>query len=88
MSDWNCRMVEHNGEPVQMGWLSVNASDAERAAASYCHTAQVWDRHSWSDGDCGIVEVEKHGGEDGIHRMAISAYSTIEFSAETLDESV
>ena len=88
MSGWNCRMVERNGDPVKMGWLSEDALDAELAAAKYCHRSEVWDSCSWSDGDEAIVEVELHGGEDGTHRIVIQAYSSIEFSAETLDETV
>jgi hypothetical protein len=86
MAQWNCRLVERNGDKVSMPWLWIEAIDTERAAEQYCHSAEVWDCTSWSEGDEGIVEVEAFGGEGGTHRMAVGAYTALEFSAEPAEE--
>lgn len=88
MAGWNCRLVERNGDPKGLPWLSIEAASPEQAAKDYCHTSQVWDHTSWCDGDEAVVEVGEHGGESGVHRFAISAYNTIQFDAESLDETV
>ena len=81
MPNWSCRLVEINGEPTVMEWLTVKATDRQKAAEAYCVSAAVWDRIAWVDGDDAVVEVEEHGGEGGVHRLEIRAYLTLEFSA-------
>lgn len=79
---WNCRLVEYNGEAKELPWTSVEAYDQEKAAEAYCHETQVWDRVSWSEDDEAVVEVELHGGENGVQRMRVNAYTELAFGAE------
>lgn len=82
MRSFNCRAVEHNNESAgPLSWVTVEAHNAKGAAVSYCRLARVWEDLNWSNGDNAIVEVEEHGGENGVHRMAICAYEILDFSA-------
>ena len=77
--NWNCRLIEQNGERVNLPWETVPAYNPQRAARSYCSLSSVWDRAHWKEDDEGIVEVEEHGGENGVHRIAIRTYTALEF---------
>ena len=87
MKNWNCRLVELNGEPDLLPWQSVSAHNPQRAAVAYCNTADAWDAAKWDNGFGAIVEVEEFGGVSGVHRMDIAAYHQLEFSATPVDES-
>ena len=81
MPRWNCRMVELNLEPVNTPWKSVDGHNVQRAAVAYCNDASVWEDAAWENGSGAVVEVEEHGGEDGVHRMLVVAYEQLQFSA-------
>lgn len=81
MPNWNCRLIERNGYSQSMPWVTVEARSAKQAAADYCDKGEMWDCVSWSEDDEAIVEVEMHGGQDGIHRMKIGVYTVLQFSA-------
>jgi len=81
MRQWNCRLVERNGEPIGLEWVTVSAQGQSRAAAAYCDDHRVWNNVSWSEDDEAIVEVEEFGGESGVQRIVIRAYTTLNFSA-------
>jgi hypothetical protein len=87
MASYNCRMIEANGEKKVLPWITVMAVHPDEAARTYCTDEAVWDRNAWEEGDSAIVEVEEHGGENGIHRFEISAYHELSFSAEAVDAS-
>lgn len=85
MPQFNCRLVERNGSPVDMPWMAVGATNEKSAAAAYCDLADVWDRVAWEADDSAVVEVEMFGGESGMRRMDIGAYTVLQFSATPLD---
>lgn len=85
MKYWNCRLVELNDETVSSEWQPVYADTPKRAATAFCGTAYAWETASWVDEATAIVEVEEIGGESGICRMKVCAYTSLEFSA-TPDE--
>lgn len=83
MALWNCRLIELNGEAVKSGWVSgVEGHTAEKAAIAYCHSTEAWEAHGWTEDSEALLEVEEHGGENGVHRMRVTAYTSLEFSAE------
>ena len=86
MTWWNCRLLELNGEPVEENtWAPVKAPTPGKAAEQFCGEADTWAQCHWEDGSDAIIEVEEFGGETGVHRMAVSAYKALRFSA-TPDE--
>jgi hypothetical protein len=74
-------MVALNGEAIALSWKPVQAHNPQRAAVAYCGDASVWEDAKWENGFDAVVEVEEFGGESGVHRMTISAYDQLQFSA-------
>lgn len=84
---WKCRLVGLNDDPLfePLPWTSfIEAHNAQRAAVVYCNRPDVWECANWDNGFGAIVEVSEHG-ETGVHRMEITAYHSLEFSATPAD---
>lgn len=83
---WNCRVIEHNDEPVATEYSQVKALGSYvEAAKRYCG-CDAWDYVSWEDGDEAVIEVMEDGFVGEPKRVRVNAYTALEFSAADEDE--